>query len=72
MSRSQMIDVSSVANLKRTESTLFDVRAYRLARVVEVLRNSNCPAILLYDPVNIRYATDTSKATLAQRVDVRG
>ena len=60
MSRSQMIDVSSVANLKRTESTLFDVRAYRLARVLEVLKKNDCPAILLYDPVNIRYATDTS------------
>ncbi|WP_109477004.1 Xaa-Pro peptidase family protein [Paraburkholderia sp. C35] len=37
-----------------------DVRAYRLARVQEQLKRANCPAILLYDPVNIRYATDTS------------
>ena len=37
-----------------------DVRSYRLSRVQEQLRANNCPAILLYDPVNIRYATDTS------------
>ncbi|GJH21608.1 aminopeptidase P family protein [Caballeronia novacaledonica] len=40
--------------------TLRDVRTYRLARVLEQLRQHRCPAILLYDPVNIRYATDTS------------
>ncbi|WP_206127590.1 M24 family metallopeptidase [Burkholderia sp. Ac-20379] len=37
-----------------------DVRAYRLARVREQLQRHKVPAILLYDPVNIRYATDTS------------
>ncbi|OLL31301.1 peptidase M24 [Burkholderia sp. SRS-W-2-2016] len=37
-----------------------DVRAYRLKRVQQQLRRCDCPAILLYDPVNIRYATDTS------------
>lgn len=37
-----------------------EVRTYRLARVLEQLRKHDCPAILLYDPVNIRYATDTS------------
>lgn len=42
------------------ESILRDVRAYRLARVQEQLRRNRCAAILLYDPVNIRYATDTS------------
>ncbi|VWB40687.1 peptidase M24 [Burkholderia lata] len=36
------------------------VRAYRLARVQEQLLARNVPAILLYDSVNIRYATDTS------------
>ncbi|SAK66779.1 aminopeptidase P [Caballeronia temeraria] len=40
--------------------TLRDVRTYRLARVLEQLKRHECPAILLYDPVNIRYATDTS------------
>ncbi|MDR5734175.1 Xaa-Pro peptidase family protein [Caballeronia sp. LZ025] len=42
------------------DSVLREVRAYRLARVQEQLRKHECPAILLYDPVNIRYATDTS------------
>lgn len=42
------------------EQALREVRAYRLARVQEQLRKHHCPAILLYDPVNIRYATDTS------------
>jgi Xaa-Pro aminopeptidase len=55
-----MNDASAVANRNETETTLLDVRAYRLARVTEQLRKNNCPAILLYDPVNIRYATDTS------------
>lgn len=35
-------------------------RAYRLQRVREQLLAEDCAAILLYDPVNIRYATDTS------------
>jgi Xaa-Pro aminopeptidase len=42
------------------ESVLREVRAYRLRRVQDELRKHGCPAILLYDPVNIRYATDTS------------
>lgn len=33
---------------------------YRLARVRRQLLKSDCSAILLYDPVNIRYATDSS------------
>jgi Xaa-Pro aminopeptidase len=36
------------------------VRAYRIERVRRELVRRNCPAIVLYDPVNIRYATDTS------------
>jgi Xaa-Pro aminopeptidase len=36
------------------------VRAYRIERVRQELTRRGCPAILLYDPVNIRYATDTS------------
>ena len=35
-------------------------RAYRLQRVRQRLLAEDCAAILLYDPVNIRYATDTS------------
>ena len=34
--------------------------AYRLRRVREQLVASDCDAILLYDPLNIRYATDSS------------
>ena len=40
--------------------TLEAARAYRLQRVREQLLAQDCAAILLYDPVNIRYATDTS------------
>ncbi|SAL57587.1 M24 family metallopeptidase [Caballeronia humi] len=36
------------------------VRHYRLERVRRELRKRRVPAIVLYDPVNIRYATDTS------------
>ncbi|MBN3815337.1 aminopeptidase P family protein [Paraburkholderia sp. Se-20369] len=36
------------------------VRNYRLERVRKELVLRGCPAIILYDPVNIRYATDTS------------
>lgn len=39
---------------------LDSVRHYRLERVRRELRKRRVPAIVLYDPVNIRYATDTS------------
>ncbi|MGU7769040.1 M24 family metallopeptidase [Burkholderia sp. MR1-5-21] len=55
-----MIDLGRAADTGRAEQTLEDVRAYRLARVRAQLLLHDCPAILLYDPVNIRYATDTS------------
>jgi Xaa-Pro aminopeptidase len=35
-------------------------RQYRLARIREQLLAFDCAAILLYDPVNIRYALDAS------------
>ena len=35
------------------------LRAYRYARVQQQLRQNDCAAVLLNDPVNIRYATDT-------------
>jgi Xaa-Pro aminopeptidase len=61
MSASVLGDVCPEGNLKGADNTLLDeVRAYRLARVREQLQRNNCNAILLYDPVNIRYATDTS------------
>ena len=41
-------------------ATLVLARRYRLARVREQLQAQDCAAILLYDPVNIRYALDLS------------
>ena len=40
------------------------LRRYRLERVREQLRSADCDAALLYDPVNIRYATDTTNMSL--------
>ncbi|MBM3545616.1 MAG: aminopeptidase P family protein [Alphaproteobacteria bacterium] len=45
-------------------ATLKDARAYRLGRLREQLRRHDCAAILLYDPVNIRYALDVSNMQL--------
>jgi Xaa-Pro aminopeptidase len=42
------------------QRTIGDVRLYRLGRIREQLILNDCGAILLYDPVNIRYATDVS------------
>ncbi len=42
------------------QSTLQQARQYRLERVKQQLVESQCDAFLLYDPVNIRYATDSS------------
>ena len=41
-------------------STLLQAREYRLSRIREQLVAHDCAAILLYDPVNIRYAFDCS------------
>ena len=43
-----------------SHTTLVRARRYRLARVREQLQAQDCAAILLYDPVNIRYALDLS------------
>jgi Xaa-Pro aminopeptidase len=40
--------------------TVDRARAYRKARLVEQVRLAECDAIVLYDPVNIRYALDIS------------
>ncbi|WP_423922652.1 M24 family metallopeptidase [Candidatus Poriferisodalis sp.] len=40
------------------------MRRYRLGRVREQLRAADCDAALLYDPLNIRYATDTTNMSL--------
>ncbi len=40
------------------------IRRYRLERVKAQLRQAACDAALLYDPVNIRYASDTTNMSL--------
>jgi len=40
------------------------LRAYRYKRVQEQLRANNCAAALLYNPINIRYATDSRNMTV--------
>jgi len=40
------------------------IRRYRLERVREQLRGANCDGILLHDPLNIRYATDTTNMSI--------
>jgi Xaa-Pro aminopeptidase len=45
-------------------STLVKARGYRKQRLVEQLRQHDCAAILLYDPLNIRYAFDVSNMQL--------
>lgn len=45
-------------------TVLENARSYRLGRIRAQLHEHDCAAILLYDPVNIRYATDTSNMQL--------
>ncbi len=40
--------------------TLVAARSWRLSRIRQTLARHDCAAILLYDPVNIRYAFDCS------------
>ncbi len=40
------------------------LRAYRLERVQLQLRANDCAAALLYNPINIRYATDSRNMTV--------
>ncbi len=40
------------------------IRHYRLERVRTQLRDAGCDAALLYDPLNIRYATDTTNMSI--------
>src|SRR5258706_5402197 len=40
------------------QETLESARSYRLARLRQQLHAHDCAAVLLYDPVNIRYALD--------------
>ena len=43
-----------------SDDTLDRVRHYRLGRVRDKLVEADCAGILLFDPINIRYATDTT------------
>src|SRR5438105_14865020 len=45
-------------------ATLEKARAWRKRRLVEKLHEHDCAAILLYDPINIRYALDVSNMQL--------
>ena len=40
------------------------LREYRLLRLQEQIRKHNCAGLLLFDPLNIRYATDTTNMQL--------
>lgn len=56
-----------LAEWKSAGLTLPDLpamRRYRLQRVREQLRAADCDAALLYDPLNVRYATDTTNMSL--------
>jgi Xaa-Pro aminopeptidase len=46
------------------QATLVKARGYRKRRLVDKLGEHDCAAILLYDPVNIRYALDVSNMQL--------
>lgn len=46
------------------KATLVKARGYRKARLVEQVVAKDCAAILLYDPINIRYALDLSNMQL--------
>lgn len=61
MSTVSTIHATSASEIAKIPPGLLEnVRSYRLQRVRQQLVAQNCPAILLYDPVNIRYATDSS------------
>ena len=46
------------------KATLVKARGYRKRRLIDKLAEHDCAAILLYDPVNIRYALDVSNMQL--------
>ena len=41
-----------------------ELREYRLGRLQEQIRAADCAGLLLFDPLNIRYATDTTNMQL--------
>lgn len=48
------------SELGLTAPNLEAMRSYRLGRIVEQLQTQDLAGILLFDPLNIRYATDTT------------
>ena len=50
------------ANLRLPD--LHAMRCYRVERIREQLRAANCDGAILYDPLNVRYATDTTNMSL--------
>lgn len=52
------------ASTRLSEQQVAAMRAYRLQRVQQTLREQDCDAILLSNPVNIRYATDSRNMTV--------
>ena len=45
-------------------SDMISIREYRLKRVRKKLIEYDCAGVLLYDPVNIRYAADSINMTI--------
>ncbi|NKC13207.1 MAG: M24 family metallopeptidase [Gammaproteobacteria bacterium] len=58
----QVLDEWAAAGLQLPD--LSRMRRYRVARVREQLRQHQCDGALLYDPLNIRYATDSTNMSL--------
>ncbi len=52
------------ATLGLTAPNLEQMRDYRLARVVDQLQKRDLAGVLMYDPINIRYAMDASNMML--------
>lgn len=60
--RPEVVDAWHLASLELPD--LPAIRRYRVGRIRSVLRERNIDAVLLYDPVNIRYATDTTNMSI--------
>lgn len=56
------IDKPLISTIPNT--VLDKARIYRIARVREAMRKHDCDAMLMYDPVNIRYAFDSSNMSI--------
>ena len=52
------------AKLELTAPDMPALRAYRLERLQEQIRKHDCAGLLLFDPLNIRYASDTTNMQL--------